>query len=125
MNSLYKILFVLFAGVLFSCKSTSKLKTSPYKSEVFACYYHDKYNGRKTASGQRFSNKKLTAAHKSLAFGTKVKIENTESKKSVIVTINDRGPFSGGYEIDLSKKAFKKIEDIRKGKTKVNLYILK
>lgn len=71
-----------------------------------ASYYHDKFNGRKTASGDLFNNKKYTAAHKTLAFGTKVRVTNLSNNKEVIVEINDRGPFTKGRQLDLSKKAF-------------------
>jgi rare lipoprotein A len=81
-------------------------KTKLYKENAHASYYHDKFNGRKTASGAKFDNNKLTAAHKKLPFGTKLKITNEKNNKSVIVVINDRGPFVNGREIDLSKKAF-------------------
>lgn len=77
-----------------------------YKEKAHASYYHDKFNGKKTASGVKFDNDKLTAAHKKLPFGTKLKITNEKNGKSVIVVINDRGPFVNGREIDLSKKAF-------------------
>ena len=71
-----------------------------------ASYYHNKFNGKKTASGVTFNNKGLTAAHRTLPFGTKVRVTNLENDESVIVTINDRGPFTKGKIIDLSKKAF-------------------
>ena len=77
-----------------------------HTEKAHASYYHDKFNGRKTASGKKFDNNKLTAAHKKLAFGTKLKITNVLNKKSVIVEVTDRGPFVKGREIDLSKKAF-------------------
>jgi rare lipoprotein A len=77
-----------------------------YKKDAHASYYHDKFNGRRTASGKTFDNSKYTAAHKKLPFGTKVKVTNEANGKSVIVEINDRGPFSRAREIDLSKKAF-------------------
>ncbi|SFN23206.1 rare lipoprotein A [Paenimyroides ummariense] len=74
--------------------------------ETKASYYHDKFNGRKTASGDVFSNKKYTAAHKTLPFGTKVRVTNLTNDEEVIVEINDRGPFAKGRQLDLSKKAF-------------------
>lgn len=80
-----------------------------YKKGAHASYYHDKFTGRKTASGQIFDNKKMTAAHKKLPFGTKVRVTNEANGKSIVVTINDRGPFTKGREIDLSKKAFMEI----------------
>lgn len=112
-----------------SCKTATNVKntqTSLYKNEVFACYYHDKFNGRKTASGAVFSNDKLTAAHKTLAFGSKVKVTNVENQKSVLVEINDRGPFTKGLEIDLTKKAFNAIShDKNAGKLTVRLELVR
>jgi rare lipoprotein A len=77
-----------------------------FKKNAHASYYHDKFNGKKTASGKRFNNQKLTAAHRKFPFGTKLKITNEANGKSVIVEVTDRGPFARGREIDLSKKAF-------------------
>jgi len=82
----------------------SKLKV--YKKSAHASYYHNKFNGRKTASGKRFDNNKYTAAHKKLPFGTIVKVTNEANGKFVVVEINDRGPFSKVREIDLSRRAF-------------------
>ena len=77
-----------------------------FKKNAHASYYHDKFNGKKTASGKRFDNQKLTAAHRKFPFGTKLKITNEANGKSVVVEVTDRGPFARGREIDLSKKAF-------------------
>lgn len=97
-----------------------------YKKNVVACYYHDKFNGRKTASGAIFDNKKQTAAHKKLPFGTQVKVTNKANGKWVLVTINDRGPFGKGKEIDLSKKAFMDItDDPKKGNITVDIEVIK
>lgn len=85
-----------------------------YKKDAHASYYADKFNGRKTASGKKFDNSKYTAAHKKLPFGTRLKITNQSNNKSVIVEVNDRGPFTAGREIDLSKQAF---FDIAKNKS--------
>ena len=82
----------------------SKLKV--YKKHAHASYYHNKFNGRRTASGKRFDNNKYTAAHKKLPFGTLVKVTNEANGKSVIVEITDRGPFSKVRDIDLTKRAF-------------------
>lgn len=80
-----------------------------FKKNAHASYYHDKFNGKKTASGKRFDNQKLSAAHKKFPFGTKLRITNENNGKSVIVEVIDRGPFVRGREIDLSKKAFMEI----------------
>lgn len=128
MNLRYSLIIIILLFGFASCKTASNIKnskTSLFKDEVFACYYHNKFNGRKTANGDVFSNNKLTAAHKTLIFGTKVKVTNIENNKSVIVEINDRGPFTKGLEIDLSKKAFDAISHDRKaGKLKVKLELV-
>ena len=80
-----------------------------FKKNAHASYYHDKFNGKKTASGKRFNNQKLTAAHRKFPFGTMLKITNEANGKYVVVAVNDRGPFTKGREIDLSRKAYKSI----------------
>ncbi|HSD15572.1 MAG TPA: septal ring lytic transglycosylase RlpA family protein [Flavobacterium sp.] len=103
-----------------------RLNYKPYKKGVHASYYHDRFNGRKTASGKRFDNSKLTAAHKKLPFGTTLKVTNPINNKSVIVTVIDRGPFTRGREIDLSKKAFMEISHAKgRGFIDVNLEIVR
>lgn len=70
-----------------------------------ASWYGGKFHGRTTASGEIYNMYSLTAAHKTMKFGTKVKVTNLSNNKSVVVRINDRGPFIKGRVIDLSKKA--------------------
>ncbi|PSV20862.1 septal ring lytic transglycosylase RlpA family lipoprotein [Photobacterium leiognathi subsp. mandapamensis] len=89
-----------------------------------ASYYADKYQGRKTASGQRYDKNKRTAAHRTLPFGTRVKVTNLANNKSVIVTINDRGPYSKGRVIDLSRSAFSAIGKTSSGILKVKVETL-
>nr|WP_297309717.1 septal ring lytic transglycosylase RlpA family protein [uncultured Flavobacterium sp.] len=69
-------------------------------------YYHDKFNGRKTASGELYNKKEYTAAHKTLPFGSKLRVTNNKNNESVIVTVNDRGPFTKDRQLDLSKQAY-------------------
>lgn len=90
-----------------------------------ASFYGGKWHGRKTANGEIFDTYKLTAAHKTLPFGTRVRVTNLSNGKSVIVRINNRGPYSKGRVIDLSQAAFSKIENMSKGVTKVKLEIVK
>ena len=78
-------------------------------------YYTYPFHGRKTASGERYNMYDYTAAHKTLPFGTKVKITNLKNNKSVIVRITDRGPFIKGREIDLSLVAFQAIGNTKSG----------
>lgn len=80
-------------------------------SETKASYYHDKFTGKKTASGVVFDNSKYTAAHKTLPFGTKIRVTNLKNKRTVVLTVTDRGPFTKGRSVDLSKKAFFDLTD--------------
>jgi rare lipoprotein A len=100
-------------------------KLKLYKKSVIATYYAEKFNGRKTASGKRFSNSGYTAAHKKLPFGTKVKVTNEVNGHSVILEINDRGPFVRSREIDLTKRAFMELAHNKgSGMIKVTIEIL-
>ncbi|MDH3475703.1 MAG: septal ring lytic transglycosylase RlpA family protein [Rhodospirillales bacterium] len=90
-----------------------------------ASWYGDRFHGRKTASGQRFDMHALTAAHRSLPFGTRVRVINLANNRVVVVTINDRGPFVRGRIIDLSKRAAEVLGYRQKGVTKVRVEVLK
>ena len=105
---------------LFSFKNNA----TDAKKTSFASYYHDKFNGRKTASGEIFSNSKLTAAHRTLPFGTEVKVTNLRTGKSVVVEINDRGPFHSSRALDLSKAAFNSIGNHKNGTMPVEYEIV-
>jgi len=89
-----------------------------------ASFYADKFQSRRTASGEIFDQRAKTAAHRRLPFGTRVKVTNKRNKKSVIVTINDRGPFVKSRIIDLSKSAFQRIGSTRHGILDVELQII-
>ena len=97
------------AAIADSLGLTSNLKLKLHKKNAHASYYHNKFNGRRTASGKKFDNSKYTAAHRKFPFGTKLKITNEINGKSVIVEVTDRGPFTKGREIDLTRKAFMEI----------------
>ena len=84
-------------------------------------FYADKFQGRSTASGEKFNQNKLTAAHRTLPFGTKVKVVNLANGHSVNVTINDRGPFAAGRIIDVSKKAARKLGIVDAGVASVEI----
>jgi rare lipoprotein A len=89
-----------------------------------AAVYSDRLAGHKTASGEVFSQHKLTAAHPSLAFGTKVKVTNTKNNKTVEVRINDRGPTQAERVIDLSSSAAAKIGIGKKSMAPVTLEVV-
>ncbi|WP_295393030.1 septal ring lytic transglycosylase RlpA family protein [uncultured Thiodictyon sp.] len=89
-----------------------------------ASYYHDRFNGRRTASGVPYNKNELSAAHKTLPLGTRVRVTDPRSGRSVIVRINDRGPYVRGRVIDLSRAAASEIGLVSKGVGKVQLEVL-
>lgn len=113
---------VLISGCAFgSHKHQSKSTAMTGK----ASWYGPGFNRKRTASGERFRKGALTAAHKTLPFGTIVKVTNLRNGKSVKVRINDRGPFVEGRIIDLSKGAAKKLDMVKAGVVPVRLNIVK
>ncbi len=90
-----------------------------------ASYYGARFHGRRTANGERFDMHALTAAHKTLPFGTKVEVTNPRNGKTVTVRINDRGPYAHGRTIDLSRAAAQSIGIVQRGHGKVELALLK
>jgi rare lipoprotein A len=92
---------------------------------VKVSYYGKKFHGKTTASGESFNMYGFTTAHKKLPFGTMVEITNISNNKSVVVKVNDRGPYIKGRVFDLSKAAFDSIGDINKGVIKVKYKIIK
>ena len=105
-------------------KSVTKKNNLLGPSEGIATYYGLGINGHLTASGEIFDNKKLTAAHKTLPFGTYVRVTALWNNKSVIVRIIDRGPYAKGRIIDLSHSAATKLKLIGKGIGKVRLEVV-
>tara|TARA_R100000406_G_scaffold65708_1_gene46334 strand:- start:453 stop:1109 length:657 start_codon:yes stop_codon:yes gene_type:complete len=89
-----------------------------------ASYYGARFNGRPTASGERFDMNALTAAHKTLPFGTRVRVTNPRTGKSVVVRINDRGPYAHGREIDVSRAAAVELGLIQRGHGTVELALI-
>lgn len=106
-------------------KETRQHHANANKSNIgMASFYAAKFNGRRTASGEIFNNSAMTAAHRSLPFGTQVKVTNVRNGRSVVVRINDRGPYAKGRVIDLTKAAAKKIGLSRSGVARVKLEVL-
>jgi rare lipoprotein A len=108
---------IIAAALLFGLSSCARKITETGKGS----YYADKFQGRKTASGDIFKQEKLTAAHRTLPFGTKVKVINLANGRSVNVTINDRGPFAPGRRIDVSKKAARKLGMVDAGVASIEI----
>lgn len=93
----------------FPADAASRQRSRPFVQQGEASFYGPGFHGRRTASGERFDQQKLTAAHPKLPFGTEVMVTNLENGRSVRVEINDRGPFTRNRAIDLSHAAAKKI----------------
>jgi rare lipoprotein A len=89
-----------------------------------ASFYADKFEGNPTASGEKYKHSKLTAAHRSLPFGTRVRVTNLGNEKTVDVVVNDRGPFVDGRVIDLSKSAAERLDFITAGLAEVRVEVL-
>ena len=106
-------------------KSNIKIKNPVKEKIVRASWYGPGFHGKKTANGEYYDMNRLTAAHKTLCFGTRVKIINIENGKSIIVKINDRGPYIAGRDFDLSKAAFAKVASIKTGVIRIKYEILK
>lgn len=103
--------------------TTARVTGQPHQTGV-ASYYADKFHGRKTASGETFDNGELTMAHRTLPLGTLVKVTNLANNTSVVVRVNDRGPYSGGRVADLSRAAAEKLKMIQRGIVDVALHIV-
>ena len=123
-KSINLLFIVLLSIALYSCGANRGNVNSSYQSTTVS-YYANKFNGNKTANGEFYRHSNMTAAHKTLSFGTKVEIINPENSKKVIVTVNDRGPLKAGRAFDLSQGAFKKIGNLNDGILKVKYKVLK
>lgn len=128
---LLQVLIVCFVFLVGSFKSVAQdstvAKPSKPKTKVqygIASFYSNKFNGRKTASGEIFSQQKMTAAHNTLPLGTYVKVTNLRNKRTVIVKINDRLNARNKRLIDLSRTAATKLGFIKSGLTRVKIEVL-
>jgi len=113
MKKIFVVVFLLMSAACYSQTQTGK-----------ASFYADKFDGGPTASGEKYKHSKKTGAHKTLPFGTKVRVTNLENNKTVDVVINDRGPYVDGRIIDLSKSAAEELGFINKGVADVKLEVI-
>jgi rare lipoprotein A len=128
-NSLFILLFMIY------CTGSAHYRTDYQagkrlnnKNQIIrgkASYYGHQFHGRKTANGEIFNMYKKTAAHRTLPFNSIIKVTNMENNKSVIVRINDRGPFHSERILDLSYRAAKEIDIISKGVVDIEIKIIK
>ena len=117
---LYKLSFFIF--FTFPCFTFSQIG---YQQKGKASFYHDKFHGRRTASGERFNQNKFTAAHRKLLFNTMVKVTNLANDRSVIVRINDRGPYKYANRIiDLTLAAAQELKMTGKGVANVKIEVV-
>ncbi len=119
----YTFIFFLLGFIfLQSCqnrRSGTETESNLIEVKGYASYYAKRFEGRKTANGEKYDPSKMTAAHRTLPFGTKVKVTNLQNGKTVEVMINDRGPYRKGRIIDLSAAAANRLEMTEKGVTQV------
>ena len=108
-----------------SRKEIEAIRNHPEVQIGIASYYGKKFHRKLTANGQKFNMYKVSAAHKTLPLGTRVKVTNLNNGKSIRLTINDRGPFKKGRILDLSYKAAQKLGFVNEGTTKVRIDVIK
>lgn len=119
--SLFLVFLLSSCDALFAPTEEDSTTSGAYTQEGIASYYADKYEGRPTASGETFRQNLLTAAHKTLPFGTMVTVTNLKNGKKVRVKINDRGPFVTGRIIDLTSRGAKELDFIGDGIVNVKI----
>ena len=124
----YRACLLVLALCLGTCSALSakekNIQKQTHATVGIASYYGAKFQGRRTASGEVFNTIEMTAAHRTLPFGTQLRVTNLRNGKSVVVRVNDRGPHIRGRIIDLSKAAAKKIGITRTGIARVKLEVL-
>ena len=119
-----------FLATLAGCAGPRPLLGSPAdptaarRQSGLASYYAREHDGLRTASGERYDMDELTAAHRTLPFGTRVRVTNLENGHRVVVRINDRGPFKRGRVIDVSYAAARRLGLVRSGVAKVRIQVL-
>ncbi|SFU55931.1 rare lipoprotein A [Pustulibacterium marinum] len=110
--------FAIISVLFFSLSLSAQVQTGK------ASFYGDKFEGKLTASGEKYKHSKATAAHRALPFGTKLKVTNLANNKSAVVEVNDRGPFSAGRIIDVSKSVAEKLDFVNAGVADVIIEVI-
>lgn len=124
MNPLIRLLLVLAVTVVMRGAPPAPASASGVPSQGLAAFYTRRLDGHLTASGERFNSNALTAAHKTLPLGTRVRLTNVKNHRSVIVRVNDRGPFTPGREISVTRRAAQKLGFVRAGTAEVQIDVL-
>ena len=115
---------LLLAAGASGCASTRPLIAGGDAVVGTASYYASEHDGRRTASGEVFDMRAMTAAHRTLPFGTRVRVTNLENGRQAVVRINDRGPFGKGRIIDVSYGAARALGFVGRGTTRVRVEVL-
>lgn len=118
---LWIITLVVFSACHKKYAPSKSVSQAQFVENGLASFYADKFIGKPTASGQLYDANKLTAAHRTIAFGTRVSVTNIQNGKTVEVVINDRGPFVANRIVDVSKAAAQALGMINAGVVKVRL----
>ncbi|MEQ7920709.1 septal ring lytic transglycosylase RlpA family protein [Xanthomonas sp. WHRI 1810A] len=111
-------------SLLAGCASDGIIDPHGYNATGSASYYAARHQGQRTASGERYDQTSLTAAHRQLPFGTRVQVTNLDNDKQTVVRINDRGPHTRGRLIDVSRAAAEQLGMLRSGTAKVRVQAL-
>ncbi|MEY2828788.1 MAG: hypothetical protein RIQ33_646 [Bacteroidota bacterium] len=117
------LLLLIFIVQLSKAQTDSTIIAKPFQTGI-ASYYSKRSTGARTASGKILNNDSLVCAHRTLPFGTKIKVTNLKNGKSVIVKVIDRGPFGKGRVVDLSYAAADSLGILKSGLGKVEVYII-
>jgi peptidoglycan lytic transglycosylase len=127
MNALVRTKQLRIATILVTLATVSMtgIAAAQTGEEGVAIFYSDKFQGKKTASGEVYDKDGLTASHKKIPYGTKVKVTNVENGKSVVVTVNDRMAASNPAVIDVTRRGAEELGFVKAGKAKVKLEVQK
>lgn len=121
----FALVILMFGAVIAGAYTLGKSMQRPdHELNGLASWYGERYHGKTTACGEPFDMRLFTAAHRTLPCGAKVRVENLNNGKAVVVRINDRGPFIEGRVIDLSRAAARKVDMVEAGVAEVTITIL-
>jgi rare lipoprotein A len=124
---LHRLIISIVAFAILGCSSAPPKDDAEwigYTEEGIASFYADRHQFKKTASGALYNHDLKTAAHRKIPFGSKIEVTNVTNGKSVVVVVNDRGPFVKGRIVDLSKSAFSSIGSTSAGLLKVEIEVI-
>ncbi len=123
-NSILSIYLASFCTFGHAKTASPKTEASPSPGTGIASYYSNRFHGRRTANGERFDQNGLTAMHRTLPFGTRVRVTNLSNHRSVEVRINDRGGLRGRRVLDLSRRAATELGFLRAGLAQVKYEVI-